>query len=110
MMNGRERAETVQPGEATLQNELQSFAGMLDRRKWVIVASVIVTMALALVFTLRQPKVYSSSAIVSVAVPATGAASQTDQATAAASAAGSQIVVVSSAGYRDAAARTIETQ
>jgi capsular exopolysaccharide synthesis family protein len=110
MMNGRERAEGQPTGEATLQNELQSFAGMLDRRKWVIVASVIATMALALVFTIRQPKVYSSSAIVSVAVPASGAASQTDQATAAASAAGSQIVVISSSGYREAAAAEIERQ
>src|SRR6476646_6977617 len=107
MTNGRERGESLS-GEATLQNELQSLAGMLDRRKWLIVASVIATMALALLFTLRQEKVYSSSAIIGVSVPASGAASQTDQATAAASAAGSQIVVVSSSGYREAAARAIE--
>ena len=108
MTNGRERGESLS-GEATLQNELQSLAGMLDRRKWLIVASVIATMVLALLFTLRQEKVYSSSAIIGVAVPASGAASQTDQATAAASAAGSQIVVVSSSGYREAAATAIES-
>jgi capsular exopolysaccharide synthesis family protein len=108
MMNGREGLDTSS-GEATLQNELQSLAGMLDRRKWLIVASVIATMALALVFTLRQQKVYSSSAVIAVSAPPSGAASQTDQATASATAASSQIVIMSSSGYREAAAKSLES-
>ena len=109
MTNGRDNADGFNTaGQASLQNELQSLAGLLDRRKWVIIASVVGTVLLALVFTLRQEKVYQSSAIIAVTTPTTGAASQTDQATAARSAAGSQIVVITSSGYRERAAAALE--
>lgn len=109
-MNGRERADGAPAaGEATLQNELQSLAGLLDRRKYLIVAAVVATVVLALLFTLRQEKVYQSSAIIAVSAPTANAASQTDQATAARSAAGSSIVVITSSGYRERAAAALET-
>ncbi len=109
MTNGRDNADGFSTaGQASLQNELQSLAGLLDRRKWVIIASVVGTVLLALLFTLRQEKVYQSSAIIAVTTPSTGAASQTDQATAARSAAGSQIVVITSSGYRERAAAALE--
>ena len=108
-MNGRDNADGLSgAGEASLQNELQSLSALLDRRKYLIAAAVVATIALALLFTLRQEKVYEASAIVSVSTPTTGAASQTDQATAARSAAGTLIVVVTSSGYRERAAAALE--
>ena len=99
---------SARPGRRRCRTSSSRLAGLLDRRKWVIIASVLGTVALALVFTLRQEKVYQSSAIIAVTTPHHGAASQTDQATAARSAAGSQIVVITSSGYRERAAAALE--
>ena len=90
-------------------NEFQSFAGMLRRRKWIVIVVTLFGALNAFAYASLQKNVYQASALMRVETASSAGSSYNDQITASIALAKTFVVELTNGGFVQQAAKALKT-